>query len=82
MLHEDEWSGAVDLGLGRVRIGGEVLGGVDAVPGDAKWSSIDAFTAFILKMTVLASGVSMVPTSAKVAWRVDTTPAGGLRMRS
>jgi hypothetical protein len=50
--------------------------------GDAKWSSIDALTAFILKMTVLVSGVSIVPMSAKVACRVDTTPAGGLRRRS
>src|SRR5262249_61256345 len=49
--------------------------------GDAKCSSIDAFTAFILKMTVLASGVSMVPMSAKVALRVDTTPCGGARRR-
>src|SRR5262245_11083996 len=50
--------------------------------GEAKCSIIEAFTAFILKTTVLASGVSMVPMSAKVACRGDTTPFGGLRMRS
>ena len=50
--------------------------------GEAKCSIIEAFTAFILKMTVCASGVSIVPISAKVAWRGDTTPFGGLRMRS
>jgi hypothetical protein len=50
--------------------------------GEAKCSSIEAFTAFILKITVLASGVSIEPISAKVAWRVETTPAGGLRRQS
>ncbi len=50
--------------------------------GDAKCSIIEALTAFILKMTVFASGVSIVPISAKVAWRGDTTPFGGVRMRS
>ena len=49
--------------------------------GEAKCSSIEAFTAFILNMTVLALGVSMVPMSAKVGLRVDTTPCGGLRKR-
>ena len=42
--------------------------------GDAKCSSIEAFTAFILNTTVSGSGVSIVPMSLKVALRVDTTP--------
>jgi hypothetical protein len=50
--------------------------------GEAKCSSIAAFTAFILKTTVLASGVSIVPISPNVACRVETTPDGGLRSRS
>ena len=50
--------------------------------GEAKCSIIAAFTAFILKMTVVGSGVSIVSMSPKVALRVDTTPAGGLRSRS
>jgi hypothetical protein len=33
-------------------------------------------------MAVSGSGVSIVPMSAKVALRVDTTPCGGLRSRS
>jgi len=45
-------------------------------------SSIEAFTAFILKTTVSGSGVSMVSMSSKVALRFETTPCAGLRSRS
>ena len=41
-----------------------------------------AFTFFILKTTVVGSGVSIVSMSLKVALRVETTPVGGLRRRS
>ncbi len=50
--------------------------------GEAKCSSIAAFTAFILNTMVSGSGVSIVPMSENVALRVDTTPCGGLRRRS
>ena len=50
--------------------------------GLAKCSSIEPFTAFMLNTTVSGSGVSIEAISANVAWRVDTTPAGGLRIRS
>ena len=42
---------------------------------------IAALGAFILNTTVCASGVSIAAMSAKVALRVETTPAGGSRKR-
>ena len=50
--------------------------------GEAKLTSIEALGALSLNTTVAASGVSMVPMSAYQALRTETTPAGGLAMRS
>ena len=50
--------------------------------GEAKLTSIEALGVLSRNTTVLGSGVSMAPISAYQALRTETTPAGGLAMRS
>ena len=44
--------------------------------------TIEASISFILKTTVSGSGVSMAPILASESFRFETTPVGGLPMRS
>ncbi len=50
--------------------------------GEARTSSIDALTSLSRKMTVVGSGASMLLTIEYADLRSDTTPVGGLAMRS